>query len=333
MAKPASIERLAQVQNILYTQSGARDALVTLTFDDPNAAGSVSHYELRLSRGPAADWGGGSHDSIIYRPGGGSYQLNLYERGLEAYAVIIAHAPDGSSSPPSEPIKLVAGEADSDGCGIPDWYKTQHGLWGMPGENKDIANTDEVGDGFTNLEKYHMGASPWVPITFELAIAAGEGGTVTAGAAGQHMQGETIELAAEPDSGYEFAGWISTAGAFADAGAASTEFTMPRGGAEVTATFRREGGGHAPVTSIRIADAQGRPAAAMISVSRNSAAQFGVILNEGASSEGIAWSVSNANLATVSPDGLVTIRNMAGTVVLTARAPGGAVHSITLRIT
>ena len=71
----------------------------------------------------------------------------------------------------------------------------------------------------------------------------------------------------------------------------------------------------------------------MVSVQRNSTLQFHAIVNEGANAGGIAWSVSNANLAAVSPDGLVTVKNMSGTVILTARDPdGGAVHSITLRI-
>ena len=106
---------------------------------------------------------------------------------------------------------------------------------------------------------------------------------------------------------------------------------MPAGSAEVTAVFTKGGGTQA--TSLRIAAANGLPAAAMISVSRNSVVQFHALLSEGASSAGVVWSISNANLATVSQGGLVTIRNMSGTVVLTARdTVSGLVHSITLRI-
>ena len=140
-----------------------------------------------------------------------------------------------------------------------------------------------------------------------------------------------VRLVAAPDEGYVFSGWSSTAGSFSDTSSPITTFTMPAGNVEVTAAFTKGGG--VPATSLRIAAANGMPAAAMISVSRNSTVQFHALLSEGASSAGVVWSISNANLATVSQGGLVTIRNMSGTVVLTARdTASGLVHSITLRI-
>jgi len=88
-----------------------------------------------------------------------------------------------------------------------------------------------------------------------------------------------------------------------------------------------------PITTLQIATAQGAPAAAMVTVARNRAVQFKVIINVGASSEGISWTTSNSNLATVDANGLVTTRNTVGNVTLTARdQKTGSAHSIVLRI-
>jgi uncharacterized protein (UPF0333 family) len=83
----------------------------------------------------------------------------------------------------------------------------------------------------------------------------------------------------------------------------------------------------APITSLKI------DAPAMVSVSRNSTHQLSLVLNAGASAEGIVWMVSNESLATVDNNGLVKIKNMAGIVTILARDPvSGIVHAIVLRI-
>jgi len=88
----------------------------------------------------------------------------------------------------------------------------------------------------------------------------------------------------------------------------------------------------APVTSMQITTATGAPAPALVTVARNRTVQFGISLNQWASEEGIVWTTSNAGLATVDADGLVTIKNMVGTVTLTVTAPSGVSNSIVLRI-
>jgi len=99
--------------------------------------------------------------------------------------------------------------------------------------------------------------------------------------------------------------------------------------------IRRVGDGmtfYPPITSLRITTAQGAPAAAMITVPRNSELQFDVAINEGSSKEEFTWSVSNPAFASVSESGLVTIKNLAGTAILTAKADSGVTHSVIFRI-
>ena len=83
-----------------------------------------------------------------------------------------------------------------------------------------------------------------------------------------------------------------------------------------------------PVTSIKI------DASAVVSVVRGKTYSFAAIVNEGASGDGIVWSVNNPLCAAVDSYGNVTIFNKVGTLVLTATAPSGKLsHSIILRIT
>jgi len=103
--------------------------------------------------------------------------------------------------------------------------------------------------------------------------------------------------------------------------------------AEAVAMLRAAIDGATPITSLKITTSTGAAAAAMVAVGRNRTVQFGLALNEGASNVGVVWTTSNANLATVNAEGLVTIRNMVGTVTLTARDPdSGITHSIVMRI-
>jgi len=87
-----------------------------------------------------------------------------------------------------------------------------------------------------------------------------------------------------------------------------------------------------PLTSLKIASANGAPAPALVTVARNRTVQFEIIINDGAIPEGVKWETSNAGLATVDANGLVTIRNMVGTVTLTVSEPNGLSQSIILRI-
>jgi len=83
----------------------------------------------------------------------------------------------------------------------------------------------------------------------------------------------------------------------------------------------------APITSIKI------DAAAAITAIRGGVYEFGVILNEGASANGIVWSANNPLYASVDANGKVTILNRAGSVILTATDPESKLsHSIVIRI-
>jgi len=89
------------------------------------------------------------------------------------------------------------------------------------------------------------------------------------------------------------------------------------------------------IRTMGIASATGAPTTALVTVGRNRTVQFGVALD--ADQRDLAtrvnWTTSNANLATVDDNGLVTIKNMVGTVTLTATDPlGGVTNSIILRI-
>jgi hypothetical protein len=81
------------------------------------------------------------------------------------------------------------------------------------------------------------------------------------------------------------------------------------------------------ITSIRI------NALAIETMRRNEVKQFTVIVNEGASTSGVEWKTANPALATVAEDGTVTVKNVIGTVILTATdSVTGRSHSVLLRI-
>ena len=87
-----------------------------------------------------------------------------------------------------------------------------------------------------------------------------------------------------------------------------------------------------PISVLRITTA-GVPAPAMVTLPRNSTAQFGVVVNSDALPLGVVWSTSNEAFASVDAAGKVTVKAFVGTAVLTATAPSGVTHSVILRIT
>jgi hypothetical protein len=73
---------------------------------------------------------------------------------------------------------------------------------------------------------------------------------------------------------------------------------------------------------------------AMLSVARNSVTALGLIANLDATLESIVWASSDNSFATVDSDGIVTVLNKMGTVVITARdTRTGISHATVLRIT
>ena len=161
MAKPASMGAASQAENLTYTQSTDRDAVVTLSFIDPNA--NSKYYNVYYSESPFTDK---NADGVVVKSfdaGSTDLTLNLIERNRVVYASVEIVLHDGTRSALSEQIRLEAGEADSDGDGIPDWYCDQYRLWPKDGEEKDIANSDDDGDGLTNLQEYLGGSDPTDP--------------------------------------------------------------------------------------------------------------------------------------------------------------------------
>ena len=76
-----------------------------------------------------------------------------------------------------------------------------------------------------------------IPDTFTLTLSSGIGGSITTGESGLHRQDDVISIAATPNDGYRFGGWIATYGTFADPSNASTTFTMPANDTEIRPIF------------------------------------------------------------------------------------------------
>ena len=160
MAKAAPTAKALPAENLAYAQATDRDAVVTLTFDDPNT--NSKYYNVYYSETPFSNKN--TEDVVIrsFDAETTSLTINLLERGRTVYAAVEIVLEDGSRSELSE-IILIGGEADSDGDGIPDWYCDKYFLWGEDGEDKDIANSDDDNDGLTNYEEFIAGSDPTDP--------------------------------------------------------------------------------------------------------------------------------------------------------------------------
>ena len=76
-----------------------------------------------------------------------------------------------------------------------------------------------------------------VPLSYTLTIEGSEAETT---GAGSYEAGTEVAIDAGTRSGYDFAGWTSTAGSFADASAAQTTFTMPAEDVTITANWKEK---------------------------------------------------------------------------------------------
>jgi hypothetical protein len=86
-------------------------------------------------------------------------------------------------------------------------------------------------------------------------------------------------------------------------------------------------GDSVPITSMRI------NAIAIETMRRGEVRTFTLILNEGAYAGDVKWTIANPALATVDGNGVVTVKNVIGTVILTATDPeSGISHNVLLRI-
>jgi len=160
LAKKASTGGVAPATNLRYEQSTDRDAVVTVSFDDANT--DSKYYNVYYSEEEFTDKNADNVVCRSFHADSTDLTINLLERGRTVYAAVEIVLEDGRRSALSE-IILIGGEADSDGDGIPDWYCNKYLLWGKDGEDKDIANSDDDGDGLTNLEEYLGGSDPTNP--------------------------------------------------------------------------------------------------------------------------------------------------------------------------
>ena len=100
-----------------------------------------------------------------------------------------------------------------------------------------IADTTSLSTTFTVPASTATVTANFVKQSYAISVVSSPstGGTVTG--SGTYEYGSTINITATPDEGYHFIGWSNTAGAIADARAASTTFTVPESTAIITAIF------------------------------------------------------------------------------------------------
>ena len=160
MAEDAATNLLSAVKIVSSTNSTMKDGVTTLTVDDRNNPETISHYNIYYSTSSFSSTEDNGVVATTVLPGSQTYDVNFGERNTRYYVRIQAVSFTGATSLLSDEYVLVTGEADSDEDGIPDWYCDQYLLWGLEGENKDIANSDDNGNGLSNLEEYRRGNDP-----------------------------------------------------------------------------------------------------------------------------------------------------------------------------
>lgn len=160
MAKDANTDAAKAVRNLDYARSKTKDGVVTLSFKDPNA--NTSYYNVYYAN---EDFDSVEDRNLVkrtYTAESTSLTLDLLERERTVYLAVEAVLDDGSRSPLSSML-VITGTADSDGDGVPDWYCNKYLLWPEDGKEKDIANSDDDGDGLSNLEEYKRDSDPRNP--------------------------------------------------------------------------------------------------------------------------------------------------------------------------
>ncbi len=162
MAKNAEVGSAKKAEKVTYEQSATRAGVVTLSFDDPNEDSMYYHVyynDKPFTETEKCDVARDVHDASR----GTDLVLNLLKENQTVYVAIDIISKDGSHSGLTELMEVTVGELDSDGDGIPDWYCNKYLLWGDGITPKNIAESDDDGDGLTNLEEYLGGSDPTNP--------------------------------------------------------------------------------------------------------------------------------------------------------------------------
>ena len=106
------------------------------------------------------------------------------------------------------------------------------------GDVGTIVDVNAASTTITMNDSYSITANFEEGYTLTLATSPVMGGTATdVTGASSYEEGEVVSIQAVAASGYQFARWTATAGAFSNANAASTIFQMPGADVTVTATF------------------------------------------------------------------------------------------------
>ena len=156
MAKSASSQTLQSLEAVSYQNSVDHDGVVTLSFSDPNP--NTKYYRISYSNQPITTDNENVSTIIANAPTSGIViSYGIAEQTI--YTVIVAVADDGAQSPEAN-LTVETALADSDQDGIPDQFCDRYDLWPKDGEVKDIANSDDDGDGVSNLEEYQNGTDP-----------------------------------------------------------------------------------------------------------------------------------------------------------------------------
>ncbi|MDR2712674.1 MAG: InlB B-repeat-containing protein [Clostridiales bacterium] len=147
-----------------------------------------------------------------------------------------------------EEIELVAEALE--GYRFKNWTTSELGVFA----NSSAAKTTFIMPACTttvtaNFESLDAALDEPLATRYTLTVKAEKGGKIVAGSNGQYEEGEVIDLAAVSESGYRFAGWVSSkGGVFEDAAMAATKFTMPGNNTTITAKFERVATGGSPKT-------------------------------------------------------------------------------------
>jgi uncharacterized protein YjdB len=173
-------------------------------------------------------------------------------------------------------------------------------------EYVEAAGNDRPG---TTAIALTVGDTP--PAVYALTVANGTG-------SGSYAAGAAAPISADaPPAGKVFDKWTGgNGGAFADAGAASTTFTMPANAATVTATYKDAPAGFVPVTAI-----SGVPTAA---VAGEALTLTGTVQPSDATNTAITWSLKDAGDTGATLSGATLETTAPGVAVVTATVVHGA---------
>ncbi len=183
-------------------------------------------------------------------------------------------------------------------------------------------NSDFSGDAVTSIGKNETGDktfyAKWISIyTVSVTASPDEGGTVTGG--GTYHDGDSVEVTAEPNSGYRFVKWTEDNADTAVSTNTSYTFKVDKTRA-LTAVFEKT------VTNITLNKTS-------VSLNKGETAELSAAVEPtDAADKSVTWSSSDESVATVDENGHVTAIN-GGEAVITVSSKDGGNVSATCNVT